>query len=91
MLFPYDFVSLFFNLSLLQRKEKGIYQLHELIQEFLKNKQNNLANTDKQKHNLCIVITEKAKKIATTITLSNINELDILIPHLTKIATSHQN
>ena len=80
-----------FSLSLLQRKEKGIYQLHELIQEFLRAKQSKLAIADQQKSNFCTTIVVKAKEIPETITLSNINHFTPFIPHLVETATLYQN
>ena len=79
------------SLSLLQRKEKDIYQLHKLIQEFLRDKQRKLANTEEQKQNLCITITEIIKEIPQITTLKSINYFTSLIPHITEIVTLYQN
>lgn len=57
-------------------------QLHQLIQEFLRNKQSNLSTADEQKYNFCTAIVEIAKKIPQTPILSEINSLISFIPHL---------
>ena len=80
-----------FNLSLLQRKEKDIYQLHELIQEFFRDKQKKLANTDKQKSQLCTSIVKIAKEIPQTTTLSDINYLTPFTPHIIETINLYQN
>ncbi|MEM9274245.1 MAG: tetratricopeptide repeat protein [Cyanobacteria bacterium P01_F01_bin.143] len=81
------------KLHLLQ-SENG-YQLHQLIQEFFRNKQNNLVNTNQQKLNFCNELVKIAKafeeKILQTITLSDINYLTPFIPHLAEIANLYQN
>ena len=77
------------NLHLLQGENS--YQLHQLITEFLRNKQNNLATADEQKYNFCTAMVEVAKKIPQTTTLSEITSLITFIPHLDKTATVHQN
>ena len=68
------------NFHLLQ--SDNTYQLHQLIHEFLRNKQNNLATADKQKYNFCTAIVEVAQKISQIPTLSEINSLISFIPHL---------
>ena len=77
------------NLHLLQGQDN--YQLHQLIQEFLRNKHNNLATADEQKRNFCTAIVEIAKKIPQALTLSDINSLNSSIPHLAETATVYQN
>ncbi|MGB5635145.1 MAG: hypothetical protein WBM86_20520 [Waterburya sp.] len=55
------------NFHLLQ--SDNTYQLHQLIHEFLRNRQNNLATADEQKSNFCTAIVEIAKKIPQRPTL----------------------
>jgi tetratricopeptide (TPR) repeat protein len=78
------------NWHLLQ-SDRDIYQLHQLIHEFLRNKQNNLTNRDEQKSNFCTAIVEVAKKISDTPTLSEIASLSLFIPHLGKAVTVYHN
>ena len=77
------------NLHLLQ--SDGNYQLHQLIQEFFREKQNKLKKADEQKRNFCRVIVEKAREIQQTITLSDINNLNPFIPHIAETATVYQD
>ena len=77
------------NLHLLQGENS--YQLHQLIQQFLRDKQNNLAIADKQKSNLCTAIVEIAREILQEITLSDVTKLNPIIPHITETATIYQN
>jgi tetratricopeptide (TPR) repeat protein len=81
------------NLHLLQGKET--YELHQLIREFLRNKQNNLAVADEQKYNLCQVVVEVAKKISKKIsdtsTEQEISEFTLDIPHIAEAATVYEN
>ena len=77
------------NLHLLQGED--IYQLHHLIQEFLRDKQKNLTNTDEQKSNLCTAIVIIAKEIDQRVTLSERNQFIPFISHIAEAATFHQN
>ena len=77
------------NLHLLQGEDT--YQLHQLIQEFFRDKQSNLTNTDKQKSNLCRAIVEIAYKIPKILTLSDINYFTPFISHIAETATLYQN
>ena len=80
------------NLHLLQGEDgEDNYQLHQLIQEFLRTKQNNLATADEQKRNFCTATVEIAKKIPQALTLSDINSLNPFIPHLAETATVYRN
>ena len=80
-----------FSLSLLQRKEKDTYQLHELIQKFLRDKQKKLANAEQQKSQLCNTIATIAQEISQTTTLQDINYFNSFIPHIIKITTLYQD
>ncbi|WP_373526279.1 tetratricopeptide repeat protein [Nostoc sp.] len=72
------------NLHLLQGGDT--YQLHQLIQEFLRNKQNNLVNADEQKDNFCKVFVEVAQSIRSSPTLQLITSVKDAIAHLAEIA-----
>ncbi|MEH2379542.1 MAG: tetratricopeptide repeat protein, partial [Nostoc sp.] len=72
------------NLHLLQGGDT--YQLHQLIQEFLRNKQNNLVNAKEQKDNFCKVFVEVAQSIPSSPTLQLITSVKDAIAHLAEIA-----
>lgn len=67
------------------------YQLHQLIHEFLRDKQNNLSNADEQKYNFCTAIVEVAREIPSIPTPLEITTLIPFIPHLGEAATVYQN
>jgi tetratricopeptide (TPR) repeat protein len=72
------------NLHLLMGEDT--YQLHQLIREFLRNKQKNLASTDEQKSSFCQAMVEVAKKIPQTPNQKEITDLTPAIPHLAEMA-----
>ena len=78
------------NFHLLQSKENN-YQLHQLIQEFLRDKQRKLTIRDIQKSQLCTTIANITKKISETATLSDINHFTIFIPHISEIINLYQD
>ena len=77
------------NLHLIESENS--YQLHQLIQDFFRDKQKNLAIAE-QKLRFCSAIVEVAKKIpdAQAFTLSEITDFNPFIPHLAKTATTHK-
>ncbi|NEO94816.1 MAG: hypothetical protein F6K56_33350 [Moorea sp. SIO3G5] len=77
------------NLHLLQGEDT--YQLHQLIHEFLGNKQNNLSIADEQKSNFCTAMVKESSKIPEKPILEDINKLAPIIPHLAQAATVYQN
>ncbi|MGK7894304.1 MAG: tetratricopeptide repeat protein, partial [Xenococcus sp. (in: cyanobacteria)] len=77
------------GLHLLQNGDS--YQLHQLIQEFFRDKQNNLANAEEQKSNFCSAIAEIADPIPQVLTLEDVNYFTIFIPHLVETANVYQN
>ena len=77
------------RLNLLQGEDN--YQLHQLIQEFCRDKQKNLAIANEQKSNLCRAIAEIAAEIPQTTTLSDITNLTPFIPHITETANIYQD
>ncbi|WP_414590097.1 NB-ARC domain-containing protein, partial [Scytonema sp. PCC 10023] len=72
------------NLHLLQGEDT--YQLHQLIREFLRNKQKNLASGDSQKSSFCQAMVEVAKEIPDTPNQNQITALTPAIPHLAEVA-----
>ncbi|NET71949.1 MAG: tetratricopeptide repeat protein, partial [Sphaerospermopsis sp. SIO1G2] len=71
------------NLHLLEGEES--YRLHQLIREFLTDKQNNLANKDEQKSNFCQAMVEVTKTIPQSPTQESINSVKDAIPHLAEV------
>ncbi|MBW4594541.1 MAG: tetratricopeptide repeat protein [Brasilonema angustatum HA4187-MV1] len=72
------------NLHLLTGEET--YLLHQLIREFLRNKQKNLASGDEHQSSFCQVMVEVAKKIPQRPNQNEITVLTIVIPHLVEVA-----
>ncbi|MBC6431630.1 tetratricopeptide repeat protein [Nostoc sp. HG1] len=72
------------NLHLLEGEDT--YQLHQLIQEFFRNKQNNLVNADEQKDNFCKALVEVAQSISSSPTQELIRSVKDAIPHLAEVA-----
>ncbi|MBW4635290.1 MAG: tetratricopeptide repeat protein [Iphinoe sp. HA4291-MV1] len=72
------------NLHLLTGEDT--YLLHQLIREFLRNKQKNLASGDSQKSSFCQAMVEVAKDIPDTPTHKEITTLTPAIPHLAEVA-----
>lgn len=72
------------NLHLLQGEDP--YQLHQLIREFLRVKQNELADADEQKCSFCQAIVEVAKGVPESPNQKEISTLTPGIPHLEDVA-----
>ncbi len=72
------------KLHLLQSKDS--YQLHQLIREFFREKQNNLASAEEQKSNLCKTLVKEAEKIPYSPTQEMIKSVEDAIPHLKELA-----
>ena len=77
------------NLHLLQAGEN--HQLHQLIQEFFRDKQKRLANAEEQEANLCTAIAEIAREIPEALTLEDVNKFAPFISHLAETANLYQN
>ena len=77
------------DLHLLQSENS--FQLHQLIQEFLRNKQNHLTNAEEQKSHFCSSIVQIAKTIPETPTQKDINHSAQTIPHLSVAAIEFIN
>ena len=76
------------NLNLLQRKGAGIYQLHQLIREFLQAKQASLANPDKFRQQFCQAMVAVAQQIPEPPTHDRIMALAPAMPHVAEVATT---
>nr|WP_236117196.1 tetratricopeptide repeat protein [Hassalia byssoidea] len=77
------------TLHLLQRKEKGIYQLHPLLREFFQAKLEApplQENSGDVKRAFASVIIAKAKHIPDNATLEQITAIAPYIPHLAEVA-----
>ena len=72
------------KLHLLRGEET--YQLHQLIREFFRNQQNNLATVSQQKSQFCRTLVEVAQEIPESITRNLIESIKDIIPHLVEIA-----
>ncbi|NEO41583.1 MAG: tetratricopeptide repeat protein [Moorea sp. SIOASIH] len=75
------------ELNLLGRTDKGIYQLHELIREFLRNKMELCDRADQLKQGFAQAMVAVADKIPQVPTQKDIDAATPAIPHLTEVAT----
>ena len=75
------------NLNLLQRTDEGIYQLHQLIREFLQGKMELYDGADELKRGFCQTMVAVAKEIPDTPILEEIAAIAPAIPHVTEAAT----
>nr|MDZ8101145.1 tetratricopeptide repeat protein [Nostoc sp. DedSLP01] len=76
------------TLHLLQRKSKGVYQLHPLLREFFQYKLTGLEQAEEFKRSLCRVMVTVAKKIPQDPTLEQIKDFTLAIPHLAEVANN---
>ena len=74
------------HLSLLQSLGDNCYEFHPLIREFCRNKLSELDFVEEMKQNICRVIVGVARKIPNDITVEQVKEVEIDIPHITEIA-----
>ncbi|MBD2594034.1 tetratricopeptide repeat protein [Nostoc spongiaeforme FACHB-130] len=75
------------NLHLIQGEDS--YRLHRLIQEFFRDKQNNLAVADEQKYNYCAAMVEVAQAIPQKPVLEDITTFTPIIRHLAEAAKAY--
>ncbi|MEA5569411.1 tetratricopeptide repeat protein, partial [Anabaena sp. UHCC 0399] len=75
---------------LLQELAEETYQIHERIQELLRQKLEELAEVDELKRGFCQAVVAVAKKIPQTPTLIEIAQANLAIPHLEEVATIYQ-
>ena len=76
------------NCSLVKRQGKGLYQLHQLIKEFLLRKLEELGRADEYKRSFCQVMVAVAEEIPFTPTCQEIESVSSAIPHLAEAATT---
>ncbi len=74
------------KLHLLQRKGKGIYQLHSLLREFFQYKLTGLEQAEELKRSLCQVMVAVAQDIPKDATLKQITTVSPAIPHIAEVA-----
>ena len=79
------------NCSLVKRQGKGLYQLHQLIREFLLGKLEQLERADEYKRSFCHIMAAVAKEIPDTPTRQEIEAVSLTVPHLTEVATTLTN
>jgi len=72
--------------NLLKRIDKNIYQLHQLLREFISQKLETLDLADELKREFCQLMVTINQQIDDTPTLAEINRFKIHVPHL-EIAT----
>ncbi|MGK7896958.1 MAG: tetratricopeptide repeat protein [Xenococcus sp. (in: cyanobacteria)] len=77
------------RLYLLQNGDN--YQLHQLIQEFFRDKQNNLSIAEEQKRNFCNAIAKIAAQIPQSLTVEKVNYFTPFISHITEAANIYRN
>jgi tetratricopeptide (TPR) repeat protein len=75
------------NFSLLQYIGGSNYGLHPLIQQYFRNKLSEFdSSAEDMKHSICKVIAENAREIPQNITIQQVNEVKIYIPHIVEVA-----
>ncbi|MEH2224359.1 FxSxx-COOH system tetratricopeptide repeat protein [Nostoc sp.] len=74
------------KLHLLQRKDKGVYQLHPLLREFFQYKLTGLEQAEELKRSLCEVMVAVAKEIPDYPTFKQVTAVSQAIPHLAEVA-----
>lgn len=75
------------NLHLLQRKGNGIYQLHQLVREFLRNKIDTLEDSDEVVEQFCRALGAIAQQIPESPTRKIILQVSLAMPHIAELAT----
>ena len=76
------------KLHLIQRKGSGVYQLHQLIREFLHDKGESVTQAEILQCALAKSLAAAANKIPESPPRSLILELEPVIPHIEEVATS---
>ncbi|ABG51079.1 NB-ARC [Trichodesmium erythraeum IMS101] len=74
------------NLHLLKSVEPGVYILHSLVREFLQMKLKEYPRADELKRGICQVVAEAARNIPDNITVEQVKEVEVDIPHITEVA-----
>ncbi|MDE5069242.1 MAG: tetratricopeptide repeat protein, partial [Trichodesmium sp. St4_bin8_1] len=66
--------------------EPGVYILHSLVREFLQMKLKEYPRADELKRGICQVVAEAARNIPDNITVEQVKEVEVDIPHITEVA-----
>ncbi|MGD1701782.1 tetratricopeptide repeat protein [Dapis sp. BLCC M229] len=74
------------NLNLLKEVESGVYSLHPLVREFLQIKLRKYPDADELKRGFVVAMVEAARKIPDDITLEQVEEVEVDIPHVAEVA-----
>ncbi|MDT9341925.1 tetratricopeptide repeat protein [Trichodesmium erythraeum 21-75] len=74
------------NLHLLKSVEPGVYILHSLVREFLQMKLKEYPRADELKRGICQVVAEAARNIPQNITVEQVKEVEVHIPHIMEVA-----
>jgi tetratricopeptide (TPR) repeat protein len=74
------------DLNLIQKTTQGTYELHQLVRRYFQDKLNAMKEAEQLKSQFCRVIVGAARKIPDNITVEQVKEVEIDIPHITEIA-----
>jgi tetratricopeptide (TPR) repeat protein len=75
------------NFSLLQYLGGSNYGLHPLIRQYFKNKFAGFCSlVEEMKYSICKVIAESAREIPYAITVQQVSEVEVYIPHIVEVA-----
>jgi tetratricopeptide (TPR) repeat protein len=75
------------NLSLLYRVDEGVYQIHQLLRDFLNAKLSAFNGADDLRHSFCKIMTALAARIPEFPTREQITLFALLVPHITEAVT----
>jgi len=75
------------NLHLLQRKGSGLYQLHQLVREFLRNKLELIEESDELSRQFCQAMVDTAQQVPESPTRKLILQMSSAMPHIAETAT----
>ena len=74
------------NFSLLQDLGASNYGLHPLIRQYFRNKFAGFCSSvEKMKYSICKVIAESAREIPYNITVQQVSEVEVYIPHIVEV------
>ena len=78
------------RLSLLQRRNQGVYGLHELLRQYFQDKSEEIAGEESLKRQYCSGLVGVSQEIPQSPTLEQIEAVALSIPHLKEVATELQ-
>jgi tetratricopeptide (TPR) repeat protein len=76
------------DLSLLKRTGEGVYQLHQLLREFFREKLGSSEGKEELKRSYCRVLVGEAQQIPGVPTREDVEKFLPVIPHLAEVATT---